>query len=109
MLLNLIHNALAHTPAAGRVRVAARAVPDGVEIEVADDGAGIPPDDRPRIFEPFFRGGADASRTRAGAGLGLAISHAIVEAHGGRIWLAEAERGTTIRFALPTAGDPLGR
>ncbi len=109
VVLNLIHNALAHTPAAGRVRVAARAVQDGVEVEVADDGAGIAPDDRPRIFEPFFRGGADASRTRAGAGLGLAISHAIVEAHGGRIWLAEAERGTTIRFALPTAGDPLGR
>ena len=103
VVLNLIHNALAHTPAAGRVRVAARAVQDGVEVEVADDGVGIAPGDRPRIFEPFFRGGADASRTRAGAGLGLAISHAIVEAHGGRIWLAEAERGTTIRFALPAA------
>jgi signal transduction histidine kinase len=55
------------------------------------------------VFEPFFRGGRDAARTRDGAGLGLAISRAIIEAHGGRIWLADSGSGTRVRFSLPTA------
>ena len=101
VLLNIVHNALAHTPPGGRVRIAARGAEAAVEVEVSDTGAGISPEDRAHIFEPFFRGGAGASRTGAGTGLGLAISRAIVEAHGGRIWLAEAPRGTTVRFTLP--------
>jgi len=72
-----------------------------VEVEVADTGPGIAAEDRGRVFEPFFRGGADASRTGEGAGLGLAISRAIVEAHGGRIWLEDAALGTRVRFSLP--------
>jgi signal transduction histidine kinase len=76
---------------------------DGVEVEIADTGDGIAPAERDRVFEPFFRGGADTARTRAGAGLGLAISRAIVEAHGGRIWLAESASGTRVRFSLPSA------
>jgi signal transduction histidine kinase len=58
------------------------------------------------VFEPFFRGGSEAARTRNGAGLGLAISRAIVEAHGGRIWLegaAGGSAGTRVRFSLPRA------
>ena len=70
---------------------------------MADTGDGISPADRDRVFEPFFRGGAEAARTRSGSGLGLAISRAIVEAHGGRIWLAPSEMGTRIRFSLPLA------
>jgi signal transduction histidine kinase len=78
------------------------AIADGsVEIEVADTGAGIADDERDRVFEPFFRGGADAARSSGGAGLGLAISRAIVEAHGGRIWLADAPAGTSVRFSIP--------
>ena len=74
---------------------------DAVEIEVADTGEGIAPQDRERVFEPFFRGGAEAARPRGGAGLGLAISRVIVEAHGGRIWLEEAPKGTRVRFSIP--------
>ena len=60
-------------------------------------------DDRDRVFEPFFRGGAEAARPSNGAGLGLAISRAIVEAHGGRIWLEDAASGTRVRFSLPAS------
>jgi signal transduction histidine kinase len=104
VLFNLIQNAIRHTPADGSVVVRAAGVGDAVEIEVADTGAGISPDDRERVFEPFFRGGAQAARPPDGAGLGLAISRAIVEAHGGRIWLADAPAGTSIRFSLPVKG-----
>jgi signal transduction histidine kinase len=104
VLFNLIQNAIRHTPADGSVVVRAAPAGDVVEIEVADTGAGIAADDRDRIFEPFFRGGADAARSSNGAGLGLAISRAIVEAHGGRIWLADAPAGTSVRFSLPVKG-----
>jgi signal transduction histidine kinase len=88
-----------HAPPDGSVTVRAQDVDGGVEIEVADTGLGIARDQRERVFEPFFRG--DASRTEPGAGLGLAISRAIVEAHGGRIWLEEADVGTRVRFRIP--------
>jgi signal transduction histidine kinase len=101
VLFNLIQNAIRHTPADGSVVVRAEPAGDGVEIEVADTGAGIAADDRDRIFEPFFRGGEDAARSSNGAGLGLAISRAIVEAHGGRIWLEDAPAGTSVRFSIP--------
>lgn len=103
VLFNLIQNAIRHTPADGAVTVLAESAADGIEIEVADTGSGIGADDRGRIFEPFFRGGSESARTRSGAGLGLAISRAIVEAHGGRIWLVdgEAQGGARFRFSLP--------
>jgi signal transduction histidine kinase len=101
VLLNLLQNAIHHTPPDGSVAIRAAAVDGTVEVEVADTGAGIAAEDRPHIFEPFYRGGDDAARTRSGSGLGLAISRAIVEAHGGRIWLVQATGGTRIRFTLP--------
>ncbi len=100
VLFNLIQNAIHHTPPDGSVTVRAQDVDGGVEVEVADTGQGIAADQRERVFEPFFRG--DVSRTEPGAGLGLAISRAIVEAHGGRIWLEDAAVGTRVRFRLPT-------
>ena len=99
VLFNLIQNAIHHTPADGSVTVSAEAVNGGIEVEVADTGNGVPADQRDRVFDPFFRG--DESRQHAGAGLGLAISRAIVEAHGGRIWLEDAAVGTRVRFSLP--------
>ena len=103
VLFNLIQNAIRHTPADGSVVVRAESVPSGVEFEVADTGDGIAAEERERVFTAFYRGGADAARTSPGAGLGLAVSRAIVEAHGGRIWLADASVGTRVRFSLPAA------
>ena len=103
VLFNLIQNAIRHTPADGSVSVLAEPAGDHVLVEVADTGAGIAEHDRTRVFEPFFRGGSEAARTRNGAGLGLAISRAIVEAHGGRIWLEDSAGGTRVRFSLPSS------
>jgi signal transduction histidine kinase len=103
VLFNLIQNAIRHTPADGSVVVRAESVPSGIEFEVADTGDGIAPEERERVFVAFYRGGTDAARTSPGAGLGLAVSRAIVEAHGGRIWLADAVVGTRVRFSLPAA------
>jgi signal transduction histidine kinase len=103
VLFNLIRNAIHHTPADGSVTVRAEATGGGIEVEVADTGKGIPAAERDRVFEPFHRGGPDAARDSEGAGLGLAISRAIVETHGGTIWIAPGESGTRVRFALPAA------
>jgi signal transduction histidine kinase len=103
VLFNLTQNAIHHTPPDGSVTVRAESGDGSVEVEVADTGEGIAAAERERIFEPFYRGGADSARTRAGAGLGLTICRAIVEAHGGRIWLAESVEGARVRFSLPAA------
>lgn len=104
VLFNLIQNAIRHTPQDGSVVVRAEPVGDAVEIEVADTGTGISAEDRARVFDAFFQGGERRARTAGGAGLGLAIARAIVEAHGGRIWLEDAEHGTRVRFRLPGEG-----
>ena len=104
VLFNLIQNAIRHTPADGSVVVRAEAVAGpAVEIEIADSGAGIAPELRDRIFEPFVQGPSRVAGTNGSSGLGLAIARAIVEAHGGRIWLAETTPGTHVRFSLPAA------
>ena len=106
VLFNHIQNAIRHTPADGSVTVRAASMGSSVEIEVADTGEGIAPGDRERVFEPFAQGADRASRTDGSAGLGLAISRAIVEAHGGRIWVVDepsgaGEPGARVRFSLP--------
>jgi signal transduction histidine kinase len=101
VLFNLIQNAIRHTPPDGSVTVRAELVDGGVEIEVADSGEGIPPGERERVFEAFHR--LDAARSDGGAGLGLAISRAIVEAHGGRIWIVDGAPGTRVRVRLRAA------
>lgn len=97
VLLNLLTNAIRHSPAGSTVSVRAHAAGDTAVVEVRDDGSGIAPDDLPRIFDRFHRG----SRS-TGSGLGLAISKNLVEAHGGTI-AAESTpgQGTTVRVTVP--------
>lgn len=104
VLANLLQNAVRHTPADGSVTVSARPLDGVVQVDVSDTGEGIPAPDRPHVFDAFYRGGSEAARTPPGAGLGLAIARGIVEAHGGRIWLADASQGTRVCFTLPLAG-----
>jgi signal transduction histidine kinase len=103
VLFNLIQNAIRHTPADGSVTVRARPLGGSVEIEVDDQGEGIPTGADERVFEPFYRG--DSARSEEGAGLGLAIARAIVEAHGGRIRLQAGNPGTKVTFTLQAAGS----
>lgn len=100
VLLNLLQNALAHTPAGGQITLGARQEADGVVIAVRDTGAGIAPDDLPHIFDRFYK--ADQSRHDGGVGLGLAIAQHLVEHHGGRIWAESAPgKGARFSFTLP--------
>lgn len=105
VLFNLIQNAIRHTPADGSVVVRAWTARElAVEVEVADTGEGIDPAAGRRLFEPFVQGPSRAEGKTGSAGLGLAIARAIVEAHGGQIWVAQdGGPGTQIRFSLPTA------
>lgn len=95
VLLNLLDNATRHGPAHGEVRIHAHAARTGTVIEVQDDGPGIPPAERARVFERFTRGG----HTNGGTGLGLAIARWIVHLHNGTI--AVADPGSRIRITLP--------
>jgi two-component system sensor histidine kinase KdpD len=97
---SLIGNVAKHTPAGTHVTVSARAVDGAVEVAVEDDGPGLPKGREEEVFESFARG--EQQSTRRGAGLGLAISRAIVEAHGGEIRAEKGrERGTRIVLTLP--------
>ncbi len=102
---NLISNALKFTPAGGRVDVRVIDRRDRAVIEVADTGLGISESDQKRLFERFFRTDAAQEAAIPGVGLGLSISKAIVEGHGGAISVASAEgRGTTFTIDLPLQG-----
>ncbi|HYO45722.1 MAG TPA: ATP-binding protein [Gemmatimonadota bacterium] len=101
-LTNLVENAIKYIPPGREVRVEARAVPEGVELAVADTGDGIPREDQPRLFERFYRVEKGRARARGGTGLGLAIVKHVAEVHGGRVELESAPgRGTTFRVILP--------
>ena len=106
ILHNLLGNALRHTPAGGTVTLTAtRRTPDFARITISDTGPGIPSEHLPYVFERFYR--ADPSRRRpddptTGAGLGLAIVRALVEAHGGTVGLeSNPGEGATFWFDLP--------
>ncbi|MGH2531357.1 MAG: heavy metal sensor histidine kinase [Thermomicrobiales bacterium] len=104
VLVNLVANALAHTPDGGTVTLGCGAEPTGVRIWVADTGSGIAPEHQARVFDRFYRVDTARSRAHGGAGLGLSITRTIVEAHGGRIDLTSAPgKGTTVEFVFPDA------
>jgi signal transduction histidine kinase len=98
VLANLVGNAAAHGPADGTVTVTARRGSGGLALEVADEGPGIAPADRARVFERFHRGGDGRD---GGTGLGLAIARWAVELHGGRIEVADEGPGCRIRVLIP--------
>jgi signal transduction histidine kinase len=106
VLLNLLTNALRHTPSDGSVVVTARPVGTELEVLVEDTGEGLTEQAQARMFERFWR--ADPARTRAGgrAGLGLAIARGLIEAQGGRIWAENRPTGgTRVGFSLPVAAS----
>ena len=101
VLWNLLMNAVKFTPPGGRVEVTGRSLADThVEIEVADTGAGMPADTLARVFRPFEQGSRDSTRRHAGLGLGLSISRALVEAHGGTIMASSDGPGQGSRFVV---------
>ncbi|GAB4433025.1 MAG: DUF4118 domain-containing protein [Chloroflexi bacterium OHK40] len=112
VLVNLLENAIRHTPPGTPIHLGARFLPaaagqpqPAVEVSVADRGPGLAPGDEQRVFEKFYRGGADSGR--GNVGLGLAICKGMVEAHGGRIWAeSRLEGGAVFRFTLPLDGIP---
>jgi len=99
---NLLDNALRYTPEGGRVAVRVRRIADEAVLEVADDGPGIPPEERDRVFDRFYRGSEVAV---PGSGLGLAIAREVAALHGGRLSLLPGidGRGVTVRLTLPPA------
>ena len=102
VLLNLIENALAHTPAGGTINVSACPGPGSIEVSVSDTGEGIPDEEVSNIFERFHRVDKSRSRSTGGSGLGLTISRYIIEEHQGKIWVrSELGKGSRFSFTLP--------
>jgi PAS domain S-box-containing protein len=109
VLTNLIDNALSFSPAAGTVTLGVERREDEAVFRVSDEGPGVPAHQREMIFERFKQADATPTREKEGTGLGLAICRAIVEQHGGRIWVDEgATPGATFRFSLPLAAPEFG-
>lgn len=101
VLRNLLENAAKYSPPDAPIRLDAERLDGHLLVRVADDGPGIPPEYREKIFDRFYRIEDGFARQASGAGLGLAICKGFVEAHGGKIWVEPTERGTVFAFTLP--------
>jgi two-component system, OmpR family, sensor kinase len=100
LVLNLLENAVRHTPPGTRIRASLATSGDEAVLEVADDGPGVPPELRDRVFERFVRGAGDHGSS---SGLGLAIVTAVAESHGGSVELHDARPGARFVVRLPRA------
>ncbi|HET6201541.1 MAG TPA: ATP-binding protein [Planctomycetota bacterium] len=106
-LINLVDNAIKYSPLGTRIRVRIGEGPAGPTMEVTNEGPGIPPEHRDRVFDRFYRVDTGRSRELGGTGLGLSIARWAVEAHGGRIELeSEPGRGSTFRIVMPQTKPP---
>lgn len=106
LLINLLDNALAHTPPEGRIAVRLKPVAGQVRLEVEDTGSGIAPEHLPRLFERFYRADPARARESGGTGLGLAIVKEIAEAHGGTITVESTlGKGTLFTITLPAGAN----
>lgn len=99
MLSNLVENAINHTPAGSMIMVTRQVRDDCAILVVADNGAGIPPESREKVFDRFVR--LDASRSVPGSGLGLSMARAIARLHGGTIVLSDNDPGLRCTIAIP--------
>ncbi len=104
---NLVSNAIKYSPAGSEIRIWGEVYPEHATVSVRDSGIGIPEYERHRIFQKFSRLDNALSRKTEGAGLGLYLTKAIIEAHGGRIWFSDNgdAPGTTFTFSLPRLSD----
>ena len=103
VLTNLISNSIKYAPE-GEIRISGQVRPDVIIVCIIDEGPGIAPGDIPYIFDRFYRS-PDAARNTKGAGLGLFLTRAVIEAHGGKIWVDSGiEKGARICFTLPRSG-----
>jgi signal transduction histidine kinase len=102
VLSNLLTNAIKYSPRGGKICVIGRTTPDAVVVTVSDEGIGIAPAEQTRVFDAFYRVDDAPTRRTQGTGLGLYLSKAVVEAHGGRIWVeSEPGQGAAFGFSLP--------
>ena len=102
VILNLVQNAIRHTPGDRSVSLELRELEEAVAVSVTDTCGGIQPQDMDQLFEPFYRADPARHRDGSGAGLGLSIAKGIVEAHGGRIWVENGPaNGCRFSFTLP--------
>jgi two-component system sensor histidine kinase HupT/HoxJ len=99
VVVNLVENAIHAVNGTGHVGIQAREAPEGVWVEVWDDGPGVAVENRGKLFEPFF----STKRAGEGTGLGLAISRQIAERNGGQLTLQPSDRGARFRLTLPRA------
>jgi signal transduction histidine kinase len=103
VLANLVDNARHYGPSGGVIAIRAHRRRTTVVITVEDEGHGIPPEDRPLVFDRLYRGRAGREAHPTGTGLGLHVCRRLVEAHGGRIWIEPDEGRSAISFSLPAA------
>lgn len=100
---NLLSNAIRFSPVGGRIDIVLSHADGRVVLDIRDEGAGIAPEDRDRVFEPFYRGSRQPIDAPKGSGIGLSIVQEYIQAHGGRMTLQPSERGAHFRIELPHA------
>jgi CheY-like chemotaxis protein len=110
VLANFVSNARTFSPQGGDITIDARAAGDLVEVSISDHGVGVDPEELPRLFRKFYRADSGVRRRSPGSGMGLAINHRVIEAHGGQVSATSkgAGKGTRFQFTLPVARQVTG-